>query len=110
MHRTAPSEGGGAAPPRPPPPAIVVVGSMNVDLITYARRVPGPGETVVGDRFEMGFGGKGANQAVMARLLGADGAMGGCLGDDGYGEQTLANFAQRGVDARHVGRIPGSSG
>ncbi|MEO7665354.1 MAG: PfkB family carbohydrate kinase, partial [Candidatus Limnocylindrales bacterium] len=46
--------------------SIVVVGSMNIDLIAYARRAPGPGETVIGDRFQSGFGGKGANQAVMA--------------------------------------------
>jgi DNA-binding CsgD family transcriptional regulator len=46
------------------PPAVVVVGSMNIDLITYTQRAPGPGETVIGVRFQSGFGGKGANQAV----------------------------------------------
>ena len=45
---------------------VVVVGSMNVDQITYCRRVPDEGETLVADRYEQGFGGKGANQAVMA--------------------------------------------
>ena len=66
-------------------PGIAVVGSMMIDLVTYVGRVPDSGETLVGERFEMGFGGKGANQAVMARLLGAEVAMVGCLGDDTYG-------------------------
>jgi ribokinase len=83
---------------------------MNIDLITYSARIPGPGETVVGDRFQMGFGGKGANQAVMARLLGARVAMVGCLGDDQYREMTLANFNRLGIDTTHVHRTEGSSG
>ena len=52
-------------------PVLAVVGSLNIDLVTYTARVPGPGETVLGDRFVMGFGGKGANQAVMAARFGA---------------------------------------
>jgi ribokinase len=91
-------------------PAVIVVGSMNIDLIAYAQRAPGPGETVMGDRFASGFGGKGANQAVMARLLGAEVAMVGALGDDLYATMTLDNFAARGVDAGGVLRVPGSSG
>jgi ribokinase len=92
------------------PPALVVVGSMNIDLIAYAQRAPGPGETVMGDRFQSGFGGKGANQAVMARLLGADVAFVGALGDDLYATMTLENFATVGVDAKGVMRVAGSSG
>lgn len=92
------------------PPAVVVVGSMNIDLMTYAQRAPGPGETVIGDRFQSGFGGKGANQAVMARLLGADVAFIGALGDDNYATMTLENFARLGVDASGVMRAGGSSG
>ena len=91
-------------------PSIAVVGSMNIDLIAYADRTPGPGETVMGRRFEMGFGGKGANQAVMARLLGARVAMIGALGDDSYAEMTLDNFAARGIETSGVARVPGSSG
>jgi len=91
-------------------PAVVVIGSMNIDLIAYARRAPGPGETVIGDRFQSGFGGKGANQAVMARLLGADVAFVGALGDDLYATSTLANFARLGVNASGVMRVAGSSG
>jgi ribokinase len=91
-------------------PWLTVVGSTMIDLIAYAARMPGRGETVVGDRFAQGFGGKGANQAVMARLMGAQVAMVNSLGDDGYGEQTLANFARRGIDTTHVRRVAGSSG
>ena len=52
-------------------PWISVVGSTNMDLVTYTNRVPDAGETVFGNEFKMGFGGKGANQAVMAALMGA---------------------------------------
>lgn len=91
-------------------PWLTVVGSTMIDQIAYVARVPERGETVVGDRFAQGFGGKGANQAVMARLMGARVAMVNSLGDDGYGEQTLANFARYGIDTTHVRRVPGSSG
>jgi ribokinase len=91
-------------------PVIAVVGSMNIDLVTYAHRAPGPGETVIGERFQSGFGGKGANQAVMARLLGADVTFVGALGDDAYADMTLENFGRVGVDASGVMRVPGSSG
>jgi ribokinase len=91
-------------------PVIAVVGSLNIDLIAYAQRVPGPGETVMGDRFAMGFGGKGANQAVMAARLGAAVAMVGALGDDVYADMTFDNLARQGIDAAHVARVPGSSG
>src|SRR5512143_3247162 len=93
-----------------PEPVIAVVGSLNIDLIAYTARVPGPGETVIGDRFVMGFGGKGANQAVMAARLGARVSMVGALGDDVYAEMTVDNLAGQGVAASHVSRVPGSSG
>jgi len=89
---------------------VLVIGSMNIDLIAYAERAPGPGETVIGKRFQTGFGGKGANQAVMARLLGADVTFVGALGDDLYATMTLENFAAKGVDASGVMRVAGSSG
>jgi ribokinase len=91
-------------------PWLTVVGSTMIDQIAYAARMPDRGETVVGDRFAQGFGGKGANQAVTARLLGARVAMVNALGDDTYGEQTLANFARHGIDTTYVRRVPGSSG
>ena len=91
-------------------PVVVVVGSLNIDLIAYAPRVPGPGETVIGDRFQMGFGGKGANQAVMAARLGARVSMVGALGDDVYAGMTADNLIAQGVDGAHVARVSGSSG
>lgn len=93
-----------------PDPVIAVVGSLNIDLIAYAARVPGAGETVIGDRFVMGFGGKGANQAVMAARLGAQVSMVGALGDDVYAGMTVDNLIAQGVDATHVARVEGSSG
>ncbi|MFV2061943.1 MAG: ribokinase [Chloroflexota bacterium] len=91
-------------------PWLTVVGSTMIDLVAYAARLPERGETVVGDRFTQGFGGKGANQAVMARLMGARVAMVNALGDDGYGDETLANFVRYGIDTTYVRRVPGSSG
>ncbi|MEO5704537.1 MAG: ribokinase [Candidatus Limnocylindrales bacterium] len=91
-------------------PVIAVVGSLNIDLIAYAARMPGAGETVIGDRFVMGFGGKGANQAVMAARLGARVSMIGALGDDVYAGMTVDNLIEQGVDAAHVARVAGSSG
>ncbi len=91
-------------------PVIAVVGSLNIDLVTYTSRVPGAGETVLGDRFVMGFGGKGANQAVMAARLGARVSMVGALGDDVYAGMTVDNLIAQGVDAAHVARVAGSSG
>ena len=95
---------------RDPQPVVAVVGSLNIDLIAYTSRVPSAGETVIGDRFQMGFGGKGANQAVMAARLGAHVAMLGALGDDVYAAMTFDNLDRQGVDATHVARVPGSSG
>ncbi|MEA2673524.1 MAG: ribokinase [Chloroflexota bacterium] len=91
-------------------PVLAVVGSLNIDLVTYTSRVPGAGETVLGDRFVMGFGGKGANQAVMAARLGARVSMVGALGDDVYAGMTVDNLIAQGVDAAHVARVAGSSG
>jgi ribokinase len=91
-------------------PRICVVGSTMIDLICYTGRVPQAGETIQGDDFQLGFGGKGANQAVMARLLGAEVAMVNSLGDDVFGDMTMRNFETHGIDTTHVARVPGSSG
>jgi ribokinase len=83
-------------------PHIVVVGSANVDLTTFTDEFPRPGETIFGREFHLGFGGKGANQAVAARLCGARVSMVARLGDDLFGPATVQNFAARGIDTRHV--------
>jgi ribokinase len=88
-------------------PHIVVVGSANVDLTTFTDRFPRAGETVFGERFQLGFGGKGANQAVAAALCGARVSMVARVGDDLFGPPTIGNFESRGVDASHVWITPG---
>ena len=83
-------------------PKICVIGACNLDLISYVPRLPSIGETLHGTRFHMGFGGKGANQAIMAAKLGGDIAMVTKLGQDVFGENTLKNFELWGVDTRWV--------
>ena len=89
--------------------AIIVVGSTMIDMMTYAERVPAAGETLVGERFSQGFGGKGANQAVMASRLGAAVAMVNCVGDDVFGDMTLENLTREGIDVTSVSRVAGVS-
>src|SRR5712692_8236893 len=81
---------------------IVVVGSANVDLTTFNDVFPRPGETIFGKRFDLGFGGKGANQAVAARLCGASVGMVAKVGSDLFGPATIKNFKSLGIDAKHV--------
>ena len=81
---------------------VCVVGACNLDLISYVPRLPSIGETLHGNRFHMGFGGKGANQAVMAAKLGGDVTMVTKLGQDVFGENTLENFKAWGVNTQHV--------
>jgi ribokinase len=81
---------------------IAVVGSANVDLTTFNDVFPRPGETIFGKRFDLGFGGKGANQAVAARLCGASVAMIAKVGSDLFGPATIRNFQAQGIDASHV--------
>ncbi len=90
-------------------PRIAVVGSANVDLTTFADQFPKPGETIFGQKFDLGFGGKGANQAVAARLCGADVFMVARVGDDLFGPSTIENFKKLGIDATHVRQVPGVS-
>lgn len=89
---------------------IVVVGSTMVDMVTYTSRIPGAGETLVGESFQLGFGGKGANQAVMARRFGVEVSMVNSLGEDLYGDSTVDNFRQEGINTDFIERVPGASG
>ncbi len=89
-------------------PRIAVVGSANTDLITFAATFPRPGETLFGSNFDLGFGGKGANQAVAARLCGAQVLMVAKVGSDLFGEATLKNFSAFGVDTAHVKMVQGA--
>lgn len=90
-----------------PPPRIAVVGSANIDLITFADAFPLPGQTIFGQNFDLGFGGKGANQAVAARLCGAEVSMVARLGSDLFGSATITNFESLGIDTTHVRRLDG---
>src|ERR1700681_1274401 len=90
-------------------PRIAVVGSANVDLTTFSDEFPKPGETIFGRKFDLGFGGKGANQAVAARLCGADVFMVARVGDDLFGPSTIKNFEKLGIDATHVRQVRGVS-
>jgi len=90
-------------------PRIAVVGSANIDLTTFTAQFPKPGETIFGQKFDLGFGGKGANQAVAARLCGADVFMVARVGSDLFGPATIENFKKLGIDATHVKQVEGLS-
>jgi ribokinase len=81
---------------------VVVGGSLNADLTIYCERLPQPGETVHGTGFAVNPGGKSANQAVAASLLGGAVSLIGAVGDDSNGEMLLASAAGAGVDISHV--------
>jgi ribokinase len=93
----------------PKRPRIAVVGSANVDLTTFSDQFPKPGETIFGQKFDLGFGGKGANQAVAAKLCGSDVFMVARVGDDLFGPSTIENFKKLGIDATHVRQVAGVS-
>jgi ribokinase len=90
-------------------PRIAVVGSANIDLTTFTAEFPKPGETIFGQKFDLGFGGKGANQAVAARLCGAEVFMVARVGSDLFGPATIENFKKLGIDASQVKQVEGLS-
>ena len=90
-------------------PLIVSLGGINMDLVTFADRLPADGETVVGDRFVTYPGGKGANQAVAAARMGARSAMVGRVGDDMFGPQLIDLLQSAGVSTDEVGVSPDTS-
>lgn len=92
-----------------PAPRIAVVGSANIDLVTFADNFPQPGQTIFGQDFDLGFGGKGANQAVAARLCGAQVSMVARVGSDLFGPATIKNFEAQGIEAAHVRVVEGVS-
>ncbi|OTN77723.1 ribokinase [Enterococcus sp. 8G7_MSG3316] len=81
---------------------ILVIGSMSTDFIVKTNTKPNQGETVFGENFSTGFGGKGANQAIAACRLGADVSMMGHVGDDLFGEEIIENLIQNGVSTSYV--------
>jgi ribokinase len=89
---------------------VVVLGSINIDLVATAPRIPLAGETLLGHNFAVHPGGKGANQAVAVARLGYPVRMIGRLGDDAFGEQLRDHLTTSGVDLEGVKTSPGSSG
>jgi len=89
---------------------IVVVGSINIDLVTRADRIPLVGETVHSSDFQTHPGGKGANQAVAASRLGYPVRMIGRVGSDPFGRELRSQLARSGVDTARVRTSQGPSG
>ncbi|TDK53483.1 ribokinase [Pseudomonas moraviensis] len=92
------------------PANVVVIGSLNMDLVTRAPRLPRGGETLIGHSFATVSGGKGANQAVAAARLGAQVAMVGCVGNDDYGVRLRDALLAEQVDCTAVSVVEDSSG
>ncbi len=89
---------------------VAVVGSAMMDLTAYAPVLPEPGQTLVGDLFTTGFGGKGANQAVIAAHCGAEVHFIGKLGRDLFGDSIAANFSTLGIQSQSVERSDSATG
>jgi len=91
------------------PGRVIVVGSVNVDLVVTAPRLPSAGETVIGGPFARYHGGKGGNQAVASARLGAPTSLVGAVGDDAFGAEARAALAADGVDVAELATIPGEA-
>jgi ribokinase len=89
---------------------VAVVGSINADLTVYGSPLPRPGETVTADRFSMGLGGKGANQAVAAARAGVSTHLIGAVGKDVFRDLTLGALAAEGVNTDAVAVLAGHTG
>ncbi len=89
---------------------ITVLGSINLDLVATASRLPHPGETVSGSGFSTAAGGKGANQAVAVLRAGAPLRLAGAVGDDAFAPQALAELEKDGADLSGVARLDGATG
>lgn len=81
---------------------LVVIGSSNMDLVVSTEHFPLPGQTVMGKKFMTNFGGKGANQAVAASLLGGDVTFICKVGNDNYGREMIEKFQKDGIDTQYV--------
>lgn len=91
-------------------PQVTIVGSSNVDITALMARLPGPGETVLADSYQLTPGGKGANQALAARLAGAATEFIGAVGRDAHAEVALSQLAEAGVLLDRVARTTQPTG
>jgi ribokinase len=82
--------------------SIIVLGSINMDLVAHAPRLPRPGESLIGTSFHTTPGGKGANQAVACARLRIQTHMIGRVGDDVFGNALRENLAAYGVDTKGI--------
>jgi len=89
---------------------VVVAGSLNLDLVGRAPRIPQAGETVLGGELQRHHGGKGGNQAVAAARLGAAVRLFGAVGHDAAGDELIAALAAEGIDTRGVQRADAATG
>jgi len=89
---------------------IVVIGSLNMDVVAVAPRIPVTGETILGQKYFTEPGGKGANQAYAIARLGGDVSMLGRVGDDDFGRAMIKNLADSGCDVSDLKSVPGASG
>ena len=85
---------------------IIVIGSCNTDMVVRSKRIPVPGETILGGKFMMNPGGKGANQAVAAARLGGDVTFIARVGDDMFGRQSVELYKNEGIDTRYITTDP----
>ena len=86
---------------------IFVVGSINTDLVIHAPYMPKRGETLTGNGFFSGHGGKGANQAVASSRLGGNVVMCGCVGNDSFGKEAVSTLRADGVDVSNIRVVDG---
>lgn len=87
-------------------PRIIVIGSSNTDMVIKSRKLPLPGETILGGTFLMNPGGKGANQAVAAARLGGNVTFVTKIGNDVFGDEALKGFVEARIDTRFIVRDP----
>lgn len=88
---------------------VLVIGSSNTDLVCRARRIPAPGETIIGHSFSVSAGGKGANQAVAAARAGASVTFAGARGDDDFGAARVSDLRSDGIDVERLRIVAGVS-
>ena len=81
---------------------IYIIGSSNTDMVVKAERLPSPGETILGGKFLMNAGGKGANQAVAAARLGGHISLIANLGDDLFGRQAIEQFKTENINTDYI--------
>ena len=93
-----------------PKASVLVVGGVSIDLVTFSKRLPTPGESILGDDFKIILGGKGSNQAVAAALAGAHSTLVSCVGTDLFTDFAKDNLGDFGVDTEYVTQVEGPTG